>query len=138
MLKAAHTSRAKMVRAALSRIHPHNLWRQGALFQQPDGAEDTPSMTQIAAAIAKITGLRFSKSHLSSIYKGRFEPSEEVYAAMRQVSGGACSIDEMKAWHKKTPPVWKRDAAVKKAVADHGRRRARLRAPRKDDPKFLN
>jgi transcriptional regulator with XRE-family HTH domain len=103
-----------MVRAAMSRIHPHELWWQG---YREDGRR--PPKYEIAKRLG------ISSGHLSSIYKGNFAPSDELAGKMAEVTRGACSKREILEWHRKNPPVWKRESAVRKVVEDRRRRAAR-------------
>lgn len=101
-------STPSMVRAATSRIHPHELWWHG---YREEGGKRPPKYV-----IAERLGI--SSGHLSSIYKGNFAPSDELAGKMAELTRGACSKREILEWHRKNPPVWKRDAAIKKAIAE--------------------
>ena len=87
------------MKGALSRIHPHDLWRQ--TYRLPDGSRTAKKW--VAEKLAISTG------HLSSIYKGDFRPSGELARNMAALTKGACTVREILEWHRKNPPVWERD-----------------------------
>lgn len=95
-------SSLRMVRAALSRIHPHDLWRNG--HRLPNGKK--PTQTWLARQ------LEITQGHLSSIYKEEFRPSEELARKMAALTNGTWSAKEITEWNRKNPPVWERNNTI--------------------------
>lgn len=116
-----------MVRAALSRIHPHELWKSG--HRLPDGKRPTQTW------VAKQLGI--TQGHLSSIYKGEFRPSEEIAKKMAVMTNGACSTKEIMEWHRKNPPVWEQGKAIRKAMQRTARKKTGLSEPAIDPKRTL-
>lgn len=93
-----------MVRAAISRIHPHDLWR--SCHRLRGGRR----LTQTATA----RSLDISQAHLSAIYSGKHKPSRDVIRRMAALANGGCPASEIISWHALNPPFWERTNGSKR------------------------